>query len=39
MEASVQEGQMLELSGVNLTPHIGQRIEAFCSTNINKELI
>jgi hypothetical protein len=30
---------MLEESGVNLTPQMGHRIETFCSTNINKELI
>lgn len=35
----MQAGQMLELSGVNLMPQMGQRIETFCSTIINKELI
>lgn len=29
---------MLEESGVNLTPHSGHKIDAFCSTNIDKEL-
>jgi hypothetical protein len=29
---------MFELSGVNLTPQIGHKIETFCSRNINKEL-
>lgn len=35
----MQAEHMLALSGVNLTPQMGQRIVAFCSTNIIKEYI